>query len=147
NVDGPCAAKSIRLGPEGGVGTMGRDSEMGHRNLLVTHTRPGWSSAAHANGPPRRRLRSNAVVWTSCAVHCAHATFALDGTAPCKGLGEPRERDDLFGHEVGGAVARSEIDLSAEFEQAPSQDDRRRQETRPILPVHAKNRVGVGDVV
>jgi hypothetical protein len=37
-----------------------RLSEMGHRNLLVTHTLPGWPSVAHAERPPRQRLRSNA---------------------------------------------------------------------------------------
>jgi hypothetical protein len=39
-----------------------RLSEMGHRNLLVTHTLLGWPSAAHAERPPRQRLCSNAAV-------------------------------------------------------------------------------------
>jgi type IV secretion system protein VirB10 len=37
--------------------------------------------------------------------------------------------------------AGAEVDLSPELQQAPSQDDRRRQKTRPILPVHARNRL------
>ena len=55
---------------DGGLGVLAplelvqhRLSEMGHRNLLVTHTRPAlldWSSAPHAERPPRQRLRSNA---------------------------------------------------------------------------------------
>ena len=45
-----------------------RLAEMGHRNLLVTHTLPallGWSSAPHAERPPRQRLRSNDAVATN----------------------------------------------------------------------------------
>jgi hypothetical protein len=44
-----------------------RLSEMGHRNLLVTHTLPDRSAVPHAERPPRQRLRSNAAVFRSVA--------------------------------------------------------------------------------